>query len=390
MELPHRLDRTILIEAPRETVFRYFTDNTRWSAWWGAGSTIDARPGGRVLIRYPNAVEATGEVVEVSPPERIIFTYGYAPPALPPPGGSPRHDSPRSRGARDTAASGSRIRRCGGARSSRAGVAVPAVALRERRVRRGAARRTRTCGQMVRRVGRAGRRGTTAGTDGHRVSRYPPSRSLQLRGRDRRAHRAHRCGTAVHARRQDEGRRRSAPVPGHGPRRVDRDGRRRATAIPRHERVRVRPRWTDRIRDGLLVTAGVRPAAIHFASVVSSTTTDAIASAAFAGSVMENPDAPGFTSSLDAASLRSRADVIVPPNGRHLQLAVCRPVEHVQVQLALLCGSPDPTAAVSRTGSRWCRRSPRRSPSSIGRSPPSRSTLGAGISPSAVGPTFSR
>ena len=88
MELPHRLDRTILIEAPREVVFRYFTDNARWSAWWGAGSTIDARPGGRVLVRYPNAVEATGEVVEVSPPERIVFTYGYAPPALPPPGGS--------------------------------------------------------------------------------------------------------------------------------------------------------------------------------------------------------------------------------------------------------------------------------------------------------------
>jgi uncharacterized protein YndB with AHSA1/START domain len=88
MDLPHRLDRTIVIEAPREIVFRYFTDNTRWSAWWGAGSTIDARPGGRVLIRYPNALEATGEVVELSPPERIVFTYGYAAPALPPAGGS--------------------------------------------------------------------------------------------------------------------------------------------------------------------------------------------------------------------------------------------------------------------------------------------------------------
>ena len=25
---------------------RYFTDNTRWAAWWGPGSTIDPRPGG--------------------------------------------------------------------------------------------------------------------------------------------------------------------------------------------------------------------------------------------------------------------------------------------------------------------------------------------------------
>jgi uncharacterized protein YndB with AHSA1/START domain len=88
MDLPHTLDRTILIEAPRELVFRYFTDDVRWAAWWGAGSTIDARPGGRVLIRYPNAVEVTGEVVEVSPPTRIVFTYGYASGKPIPPGGS--------------------------------------------------------------------------------------------------------------------------------------------------------------------------------------------------------------------------------------------------------------------------------------------------------------
>ena len=68
--LTHQLDRTIVIGAPPATVFRYFTDSPRWAAWWGAGSTIDARPGGRVLIRYPGGVEAAGEVVEVNPPDR--------------------------------------------------------------------------------------------------------------------------------------------------------------------------------------------------------------------------------------------------------------------------------------------------------------------------------
>jgi len=86
--LPHRLDRTIVIQAAREIVFRYFTDTERWAAWWGAGSTIDARPGGRVLIRYPGGVDATGEVVEAVPPERIVFTYGYASGAPIPPGSS--------------------------------------------------------------------------------------------------------------------------------------------------------------------------------------------------------------------------------------------------------------------------------------------------------------
>jgi uncharacterized protein YndB with AHSA1/START domain len=78
LRLPHHLDRRATIRAPRSIVFRYFTDSTRWAQWWGAGSTIDARPGGRVYIRYPNAVEASGEVVEVRPPERIVFTFGYA------------------------------------------------------------------------------------------------------------------------------------------------------------------------------------------------------------------------------------------------------------------------------------------------------------------------
>ena len=48
--LPHSLDRTIVIRARRETVFRYFTDSLRWAKWWGAGSMIDpefttGRPG---------------------------------------------------------------------------------------------------------------------------------------------------------------------------------------------------------------------------------------------------------------------------------------------------------------------------------------------------------
>ncbi|HUK12716.1 MAG TPA: SRPBCC domain-containing protein [Thermoanaerobaculaceae bacterium] len=75
--LTFSLERTIVIRAPRELVFRYFTDPTRFAAWWGAGSEITARPGGAVRIRYPNGVLASGEVVEVAPPARIVFTYGY-------------------------------------------------------------------------------------------------------------------------------------------------------------------------------------------------------------------------------------------------------------------------------------------------------------------------
>jgi uncharacterized protein YndB with AHSA1/START domain len=76
--LPHELDRTLVLRARRETVFRYFTDSLRWAKWWGAGSRIDPEVGGKVFVRHPNAVEAAGEVVEIDAPNRIVFTYGFA------------------------------------------------------------------------------------------------------------------------------------------------------------------------------------------------------------------------------------------------------------------------------------------------------------------------
>jgi len=76
-ELPYTLDRTVVIRATPETVFRFFTDSARWAAWWGAGSNIDPKPGGRVYIRHANGIESAGEVLEVRAPERIVFTYGF-------------------------------------------------------------------------------------------------------------------------------------------------------------------------------------------------------------------------------------------------------------------------------------------------------------------------
>lgn len=74
----HALERTVVIHARPDTVFRYFTDSERFARWWGAGSTIEARPGGPVEIHMPGGVRVLGEVREVVPGERIVFTYGYA------------------------------------------------------------------------------------------------------------------------------------------------------------------------------------------------------------------------------------------------------------------------------------------------------------------------
>ena len=87
-KLDYKVERTVEIQASRETVFRYFTDSAHWAKWWGAGSTIEPHPGGKVHIRHPNAVEVMGEVLEIAPPERIIFTWGHANGKPIPPGGS--------------------------------------------------------------------------------------------------------------------------------------------------------------------------------------------------------------------------------------------------------------------------------------------------------------
>jgi len=75
--LEFALEREIVIRAPRALVFRYFTDSGRWARWWGAGSTIDGKVGGALRIVYPGGTTASGEVLELRPPERIVFSYGY-------------------------------------------------------------------------------------------------------------------------------------------------------------------------------------------------------------------------------------------------------------------------------------------------------------------------
>ena len=75
--LPHSLERSVLIQAPPETVFMFFQDSARWARWWGAGSTIDPRKGGAVAIKHPGGVESGGTILEIHPPTRLVFTYGF-------------------------------------------------------------------------------------------------------------------------------------------------------------------------------------------------------------------------------------------------------------------------------------------------------------------------
>jgi len=80
--------RTVVItrvfDAPRELVFKAWTDAGHLAQWWGPkGFTnpvceVDARPGGalRIVMRAPDGAEhpMTGVFREVAAPERLVFT----------------------------------------------------------------------------------------------------------------------------------------------------------------------------------------------------------------------------------------------------------------------------------------------------------------------------
>ena len=102
------LEHEVRIAASPETVFGYFTDPSRFVLWMGAEATLDPRPGGICRIAFApsadqlEAVRASvgdalkpkgrptgvmsGRFVEVDPPHRVSFTWGWedAPFTVPP------------------------------------------------------------------------------------------------------------------------------------------------------------------------------------------------------------------------------------------------------------------------------------------------------------------
>ncbi len=69
------------IDARPETVFSFFTDPERYRLWQGVDAELDPRPGGvfRVIETGRTRMVARGVFVEVRPPTRLVFTWGWEP-----------------------------------------------------------------------------------------------------------------------------------------------------------------------------------------------------------------------------------------------------------------------------------------------------------------------
>jgi uncharacterized protein YndB with AHSA1/START domain len=81
-----RLERTF--KAPAQAIFEAWTSADMLRRWWPAGSDwetpvaeVDVRVGGRLrlVMRSPDGEEfgGSGEYVEITPPERLVFTWSW-------------------------------------------------------------------------------------------------------------------------------------------------------------------------------------------------------------------------------------------------------------------------------------------------------------------------
>jgi uncharacterized protein YndB with AHSA1/START domain len=75
---PGAIAREILIDAPPDIVFTYFTDPAKHVLWQGSEVELDPRPGGTLRITFGPGYVVVGTYLEVEPPRRLVYTWGWA------------------------------------------------------------------------------------------------------------------------------------------------------------------------------------------------------------------------------------------------------------------------------------------------------------------------
>lgn len=71
--------RELAIDASPETVWEFLVDPEKATRWMGQTATLDARPGGEYRVEVIPGNTARGEFVELDPPRRLVYTWGWEP-----------------------------------------------------------------------------------------------------------------------------------------------------------------------------------------------------------------------------------------------------------------------------------------------------------------------
>jgi uncharacterized protein YndB with AHSA1/START domain len=67
----------LVVRASAQRVFELFTDPTQFTQWMAPEATLEPIPGGIIRWTHPNGDTVSGRYVELTPPHRIVFTYGW-------------------------------------------------------------------------------------------------------------------------------------------------------------------------------------------------------------------------------------------------------------------------------------------------------------------------
>ena len=73
------VEREIAIAASPETVWEFLVDPEKATRWMGESASLDATPGGQYRVEVLPGEVATGEFVELDPPRRLVWTWGWQP-----------------------------------------------------------------------------------------------------------------------------------------------------------------------------------------------------------------------------------------------------------------------------------------------------------------------
>jgi len=82
------IEREVRIDAAPEVVFEFFVDPEKYVKWKGRMAWLDPRPGGEYRVAINDTAVAKGEFVELDPPRRVVFTWGWEGTEAVPPGSS--------------------------------------------------------------------------------------------------------------------------------------------------------------------------------------------------------------------------------------------------------------------------------------------------------------
>jgi uncharacterized protein YndB with AHSA1/START domain len=78
----------VRIEAPPEAVFPFLTEPDKIVRWKGVDAIVEAAPGGVYRVNVTGEKHAVGEYLEIDPPRRVVFTWGWEGDEQLPPGSS--------------------------------------------------------------------------------------------------------------------------------------------------------------------------------------------------------------------------------------------------------------------------------------------------------------